>query len=142
MAYDHGMNISLRTLGTGVIGLIILAALIFGPAGTLVYWQGWVFLIVFSVGTNLIGLYLALTNPALLARRLKVGPGAERRPVQKILVSLVFAAFFALPVVSVLDHRLGWSDVPAWCSVLGNLLVVLGLIITLFVLRANSYAAA
>ena len=124
------------------MGLIVLGIIIFVPAGTLAYWQGWAFIAVFSVSTNIIGVYLALRDPALLERRMRAGPGAETRPVQKALIALAFAGAIGLVVVSVLDHRFGWSRVPAWASVLGNVLVAVGLMIDLLVFRENSYGAS
>jgi protein-S-isoprenylcysteine O-methyltransferase Ste14 len=129
-------------LRTSVIGLIVFGVLIFVPAGTLAYWQGWAFMAVFSLSTNIIGVYLALNDPALLERRKKVGPAAETRPVQKIIIALSFAVFIALLIVSGLDHRFGWSQVPLWVSVLGNALVALGLMIDLRVFRENSYGGS
>jgi protein-S-isoprenylcysteine O-methyltransferase Ste14 len=136
------MQLFMRTLSTSVIGLIVFAVIIFGSAGTLAYWQGWTFVIVFTISTNVIGIYLALNDPALLERRMKVGPAAETRPIQKALMSLAVASFLALLVVSVLDNRFGWSHVPAWVSVLGNVPVALGLMIDLLVFRENSYGAS
>jgi len=134
--------VTLRTLRASIIGLVVIAVLVFVPAGTVAYWQGWLFIIVFALSTNLIGLYLARNDPALLQRRMKFGPQAEPRPVQKALVGLAFVAFSALPVVSALDHRLGWSDVPDWVSVFGAFLVWLGLMIDLLVFRRNSFGAS
>jgi protein-S-isoprenylcysteine O-methyltransferase Ste14 len=136
------MDLFLRSLKTGFIGLIVLGLLIFVPAGTLDYWRGWAFIIVFSISTNIIGVYLALRDPALLERRLNVGPRAETRPMQKALISLAFVGFLGLLVVSVLDYRFGWSKVPAWVSVLGNALVALGLMMDLVVFRENTYGAS
>jgi protein-S-isoprenylcysteine O-methyltransferase Ste14 len=59
-----------------------------------------------------------------------------------VLIAVAFAAAIGLVIVSVLDHRFGWSDVPAWISVLGNVLVALGLMIDLIVFRENSYGAS
>jgi protein-S-isoprenylcysteine O-methyltransferase Ste14 len=136
------MNLAVRAAPTAVVGLIVLCIIIFVPVGTLAYWQGWVFIAVFSISTNVIGVYLALRDPALLERRMKVGPGAETRPLQKALIALAFAGAIALLVVSVLDYRFGWSFVPAWASVLGNVLVAGGLMIDLLVFRENSYGAS
>ena len=96
----------------------------------------------FSVSTSIIGIYLALANPALLERRMKVGPAAETRPVQKIIIAVSFAVFCLMLIVSVLDHRFGWSHVPTWLSVVGNALVAVGLMIDLRVFRENSYGAS
>ena len=136
------MNLAVRAARTAVVGLIVLCIIIFVPAGTLAYWQGWAFIAVFSISTNIIGVYLALRDPALLERRMRAGPGAETRPVQKALIALAFAGAIALVVVSVLDHRFGWSSVPAWVSVLGDVLVAGGLMIDLLVFRENSYGAS
>ena len=136
------VKLAIRTLRTAVVGLIVLGIVIFGSAGTLAYWQGWAFIIVFTISTNMIGVYLAIKDPVLLERRLKAGARAETRPVQKVLISLAFVGSFALLIVSVLDYRFGWSQVPAWVSVLGNILVALGLMIDLLVFRENSYGAS
>lgn len=136
------MQLLMRTLKTTIIGLIVFCCLIFVPAGTLAYWQGWMFIAVFGISTALIGLYLALANPVLLERRVKVGPAAETRPVQKIIITVSFAVFCLMLIVSVLDHRFGWSHVPTWLSVVGDALVVLGLMIDLRVFRENSYGAS
>jgi protein-S-isoprenylcysteine O-methyltransferase Ste14 len=136
------MNLIIRTARSAILGLLALGVLIFGSAGTLDYWQGWAFIVVFTLSTNLIGIYLAIKDPALLERRLKAGPGAETRPLQKMLITVAFAGAIALPVVSALDYRFGWSHVPSSVSVLGNALVALGLMIDLRVFRENSYGAS
>jgi protein-S-isoprenylcysteine O-methyltransferase Ste14 len=127
---------------TAIVGLFVLGGIIFGSAGTLNYWQGWAFIVVFTISTNLIGVYLAIKDPALLERRLKAGPAAETRRAQKTLITIAFAGAIALPVVSALDYRFGWSHVPSLVSVLGNTLVALGLMINLLVFRENSYGAS
>jgi len=136
------MNLAIRTIKSAVVGLLVLGVIVFASAGTLTYWQGWAFIIVFTVSTNIIGIYLALKDPALLERRMKAGPGAETRPLQKALIALAFAGMVGLVIVSVLDHRFGWSHVPAWVSILGNVLVALGLMVDLLVFRENSYGAS
>jgi protein-S-isoprenylcysteine O-methyltransferase Ste14 len=139
---DDAMNLALRTARAAVLGLLGLGVIVFGSAGTLDYWQGWAFIVVFTVSTNAIGIYLALRNPTLLKRRMKAGPTAETRPLQKAIISLAFVGMVALVIVSALDHRFGWSQVPAWIAVVGNALVALGLMIDLRVFRENSYGAS
>ena len=136
------MKLRTRAVRNAVFGLIILGIVIFGSAGTLAYWQGWAFIMVFAAATGIISADLALKDPALLERRIEAGPWAETRPVQKVLISAACAGLYALAVVAVLDHRFGWTYVPAWVSVIGNLLVVLGLAIVLRVFRENSYGAS
>jgi protein-S-isoprenylcysteine O-methyltransferase Ste14 len=86
--------------------------------------------------------YVGLTNPAVLRRRMNAGPQYESRPVQKIVIAGVVLAFAALLVVSALDHRFGWSSVPIPVVVIGNVLVAVGLGLTMLVVVQNNYAAA
>ncbi|MBV8177858.1 MAG: isoprenylcysteine carboxylmethyltransferase family protein [Mycobacterium sp.] len=118
--------------------VIILAALIFIPAWTIRYWQAWVFLIVWAVCVYVMGMYLGINDPALLQRRRKW----EQRPAQRAIASLEILSFNALWVVSGLDHRFRWSHVPPIVSVVGDLLVGLGLFVVLVVFRANTYGGS
>jgi len=58
-----------QTLSSFLIGAVVLGVLLFLPAWTLNYWQAWVFIVVFMTSVNVLGLYLALKDPALLERR-------------------------------------------------------------------------
>jgi protein-S-isoprenylcysteine O-methyltransferase Ste14 len=135
-------NLWLRTIATSVIGLIAFGVLLFMPAGTFAYWQGWLFILVFSISTQAIGIYLARKDPALLARRLQAGPTAEQRTSQRVISALAFGSFAAVMVFSALDHRFGWSPVPTWLSLVGDGLVAVGLYINFLALRENTYSAS
>jgi len=136
------MKLSIQALGTFLFGAIVLGILLFLPAWTLNYWQAWVFIIVFGTATNAIGVYLSLKDPELLERRKKGGFAAETRIAQKIIISLVFLSLIGVTVFSALDYRFGWSPVPAYIALLGDLLVVLGLFVDLLVFRENSYGGS
>jgi protein-S-isoprenylcysteine O-methyltransferase Ste14 len=135
-------NLWLRTIATSVIGLIVFGVLLFVPAGTIAYWQGWLFTLVFSISTQAIGIYLARRDPALLARRLQAGPTAEQRTSQRVISAMAFGSFAAVMVFSALDHRFGWSPVPTWLSLVGDGLVAVGLYINFLALRENTYSAS
>ena len=124
------------------ISLPIFFALLFAPAGTLNYWQAWVYGILFTATTIGIGVYFLKRDPKAVARRMEVGPRAEQEPAQKVIMTLVLIGFVLLIVVPGLDHRWHWSSVPGWLAILANLLVVLGLLGTALVLRQNAYAAS
>ncbi|MEZ0366322.1 isoprenylcysteine carboxylmethyltransferase family protein [Mycobacterium sp. pUA109] len=136
----------MKTLGKGLVsatlGLAAFGLLLFLPAGTFHYWQAWVFLAMFALSTWIPSVYLMRTNPAALDRRLRAGPLAETRPVQRILITVVFVCFPAMFVLSALDHRFGWSPVPATVSLVGDVLVVIGLVSAMVVIVQNGYAAA
>ncbi|WP_019349102.1 methyltransferase family protein, partial [Mycolicibacterium conceptionense] len=136
------MLIGLQAAVAAVVGLAVFAVLVFAPAGTLDYWQGWAFIAVFAVVTTLPSIYLAVNDPAALRRRMQAGPTAETRPVQKFASTMAFVLLAGIVAVAALDHRLGWSSVPRGLSVLGDVLVAIGLGIAMLVVIQNSYAAA
>ena len=127
---------------SAVLGQVAFALMLFLPAGTIHYWQGWAFLGVFALAAGIPTGYLIRTNPAALERRMRVGPAAETRPLQRILITVVFLAFPATFIGSALDHRFGWSLVPAPVSVVGDVLVAAGLGLAMLVVIQNGYAAA
>jgi protein-S-isoprenylcysteine O-methyltransferase Ste14 len=136
------MKIFFQALASGIFGVLFFGVLLFLPAGTLDYWQAWVFIAVFTIATLGPSVYLAVKDPAALQRRMHAGPTAEERTVQKIVVSGTIVAVVAVLVVSALDHRFDWSQVPTPIVVLGYVLVATGLGIAQLVVIQNSFAAA
>jgi protein-S-isoprenylcysteine O-methyltransferase Ste14 len=132
----------LPTLRTFLIGFVILGLFLFLPAWTLNYWQAWAFSVVLMCSVNVIGLYLSLKDPALLERRKNVGPAAEQSLPQRIIMSLALVSISGLLVFCSLNHRFAWSPVPAYVSLIGDLLVVLGLFINLVVFKENSFGGS
>lgn len=110
--------------------------------GTWDYWQGWLYTTVFISASTAYTLYLAKHDPALLKRRTEVGVSYEKEPAQKIIISLLFVICIALVILSVLDVRFGWSYMPWYISILGNLLVAFSFYIFHLVSKVNTYAAA
>jgi protein-S-isoprenylcysteine O-methyltransferase Ste14 len=135
----------MKSLGKGLVsaalGLVAFGLMLFLPAGTFHYWQAWVFLAVFALSTWIPSVYLIRTNPAALERRMRAGPLAETRTLQRIVHTVVFICFPAMLVVSALDHRFGWSSVPTMIILVGDILVAVGLGIAMLVVIQNGYAA-
>lgn len=119
-----------------------LGLLLFGPAGTFQYAQGWGYLVVFTGCSTLITLGLLKDDPALLARRLRGGPRAETRRVQKWIMVIMSLGFAALLVVPAFAFRLGGATVPLAGVLAGDALVALGFYFTWLVYRENSFTAA
>lgn len=136
------MKAVLRMLVFGVVEIVVFGLVLFGLAGTFDYWQAWAFLAVFALSTWLPSMYLLRTNPQALQRRKRAGPVAETRTVQKLLIAGWYASLAAMVLVSTLDHRFGWSSVPAAVSVVGDVLVAIGLGVTSLVVIQNSFAAS
>jgi protein-S-isoprenylcysteine O-methyltransferase Ste14 len=135
----------MKALGKGLVsatlGLLAFGLMLFLPAGTFHYWQAWVFLAVFALATWIPSVYLMRTNPAALERRMRAGPLAETRTLQRIVITVMFICFPAMFVVSALDHRFGWSPVSATVSLVGDVLVAIGLGVDMLVVIQNGYAA-
>lgn len=135
-------SLILPTLRTFGIGAVALGLVLFIPAATLNYWQAWLFIGVFLIAVNGIGLYLSLNDPALLERRKQIGPAAEQSPVQKVIMSVALLSILALLIFCALDYRFGWSPVSPLISIVGNALVAFGLYINLLTFKANSFGAS
>jgi protein-S-isoprenylcysteine O-methyltransferase Ste14 len=130
-----------KALASLAVLILVIAALIFIPAGTLNYWQAWVFLAVYCSCSLAITFYLMAKDPSLLKRRMRGGPMAEKQVTQKIIMSLIWLGFIALLVFPALDHRFGWSHVSAPIELIGNALVALGLLGVLRVFKENTYTS-
>jgi protein-S-isoprenylcysteine O-methyltransferase Ste14 len=135
-----------RLNGKALLALFLLAVvmglLLFVAAGTVAYWQGWLFLAVFTGASLLVMIYLAEHDPALLQRRMTGGPTVEHEGRQKTIMVLASIGFAALLVVPALDHRFGWSSVPLAVVSLGDVLVAIGFAGQVLVFRENTFAAA
>ncbi len=122
--------------------VFVLALTLFLSAGTLGFWQAWIYLAVFSVCVILITLYLAKYDPRLLASRVQAGPTAETQRSQQIIQSLASLFFIALFIIPGLDFRFHWSYVPPALSLIADLIVALSLFIVFLVFRENTYTSA
>lgn len=121
--------------------ILFLALLLFLPAWTLHYWQGWTYFTVFSISTLLITIDLWQHDRKLLERRLKAGPRSESRKSQNLIQALASLCFMALMVIPAVDHRFRWSHVPALASAAGDLLVTIAFFAIYRVFRVNTFTA-
>jgi protein-S-isoprenylcysteine O-methyltransferase Ste14 len=135
------VNAVLKVIALGLGQLGSIGLLLFLSAGTFDYWQAWAFLAVLALSAVIPSIYLQLTNPAALERRMRGGPTAEARTVQKIVMAGLYLSLAAMCVVSALDHRFGWSAVPTAICLVGDALVAAGLGVVVLVVTQNSYAS-
>jgi protein-S-isoprenylcysteine O-methyltransferase Ste14 len=135
-------NVNLKAFAGSLALLVITAAVIFGSAWTLDYWQAWVFLIAFFGPAFAITIYLMKMDSGLLARRISAGPLHEKETNQKIIQSLAQASFLLVIIFPVLDHRFGWSIVPPYINIVGDILIVIGFYIVFLVFKENTFASA
>ena len=135
-------SLYLKAFGGLAVLFLIMASLLFVAAGTLHYWQAWLFLAVYFLASLAITLYLINNNRALLARRMSGGPFAEKEPAQRIIMALVSIGFVGLILLPAIDHRFGWSHLSIPAILAGDGLVLLGWLGIFFVFRENSFASA
>jgi len=136
------MTLNARAWLAFVVLTVVMGALLFGPAGTTRYWQAWVYIGIYVAASIPTMRYLVRKDPALLERRMRGGPMFEKERTQRIIMSFTSLGFIALLVVPALDRRFGWSTVPVWAVVLGDILVAIGYYFILLVYRVNSYTAS
>jgi protein-S-isoprenylcysteine O-methyltransferase Ste14 len=135
-------NLYTKALFSLVALFVVMGFLIFVPAGTVHYWQAWLFLALFIGASFVTTLYLKSKDPALLKRRMSGGPTAEKQTAQKVIMLFASVGFVALLVVPSLDHRFGWSTVPLAVVMLGDTLVAVGFWFILLVYRENTFSSA
>jgi protein-S-isoprenylcysteine O-methyltransferase Ste14 len=124
-----------------ITATVLFGLALFVSAGTINYWQAWVYLIVGAVSSVPLMLYIT-KDPILLENRTKAGPTAEQRPLQKIIVACLAIPYIAAFIVPGLDYRFGWSSVPLWLCMLGDLSIIVAMWIAYRVFKENSYGSA
>ncbi|HEX8806943.1 MAG TPA: isoprenylcysteine carboxylmethyltransferase family protein [Candidatus Aquilonibacter sp.] len=130
-----------RIVRASIAFVIAIGLTIFLPAGTLGYWQAWLFLAVYVVLAAFTSLYLFRYNRALFELRMKTGPSTEQSLPRKLMHFLILGALVAQMVVSSLDHRFQWTTVPALVTIAGDLIAVVAFCTYFLVMRENSYAS-
>lgn len=131
-----------RTWTRSALSVLAFAALLLGPAGSLRFWQGWLFGFVFVAATSAMSIYFLKHDPKLVERRMHIGPTAEQEPAQKIIMAIILSGFVVLLALPGFDYRWHWSAVPPWLVLAANVGVVLSFGIFFVVLKQNSYAAS
>jgi protein-S-isoprenylcysteine O-methyltransferase Ste14 len=121
--------------------VVVLGIALFGPAGTLDYLAGWLYLFVFFGSAALITVYIARKDPQLLARRVSAGPSVEKQTRQKVIQALAGIGFVCLFILPAIDHRYAWSAVPLAVVLGADALVVFGFWIIFLVFRENTFAS-
>ena len=130
------MRLLLSALVKFVLGILLVGALLFLPAGTLAYSGAWLFLALLFIPMLIMGVVMLCKAPDLLRRRLD---GKEKAATQRGVVGFSALMFLGGFIVSGLDFRFGWSSVPAWCVVAAAVLFEAGYAMYAEVMRENAY---
>ena len=118
------------------VGVLLVGVLLFLPAGGLDYKNGWLFLVLLFLPMLLLGIVLAVKNPALLQKRLDA---KEKQTTQKGVVGAAALLFIGGFVLAGLDHRFGWSQVPPWAVAVASVVLLFSYALYAEVMRENTY---
>ena len=130
------MKLLLDAVKKTVAGVLLIGLLLFWPAGTMEYWNGWLFCAVLFIPVLIMGIVLFLKAPDLLRKRLQE---KEEQTEQKSVVALSGLMFVGGFVLAGLDYRFGWSAMPNWLVYTAAALFVVGYGMFAEVMRENAY---
>ena len=117
-------------------GLIIIGLLIFLPAGTIKFFNGWLFISILFIPMFVAGIVLMIKNPELLRKRLNA---KEEESEQKAVLVLSAVMFISAFVLAGLNYRFNWLILPEWAVIVGTVIFLLAYIMYAEVLRENVY---
>lgn len=130
------VSLALRASTKYMFGVVIVAILIFLPAGSLCYWQGWLFMATLFVPILVAGVVMLVKSPALLESRLKAKEGQREQDVVVKLSGLLFIAAF---VVAGFNWRYAWLVLPDWVVWSAAVVFILCYLLYAEVMRENAY---
>lgn len=130
------MKLFLNAIVKFLCGLLLVGLLVFLPAGSFAYFEGWLFCVLLFVPMFFAGIVMLIKAPALLEKRLDV---KEKRSAQKGVVGFSGLIFIAGFVLAGLDFRFGWSEVPTAVIIIASIFFVASYILYAEVMRENAY---
>lgn len=119
-----------------LLGVAIIGLLIFLPAGTINFFNGWIFMGVLFVPMLFAGIIMMIKNPTLLKSRLEA---KEKEKSQNIIIKLSGLMFIAGFIIAGLDYRYKWIELPQWITYVSSIVLLLSYLMWAEVLRENTY---
>ncbi len=137
------MSLKVKIVLHLTLALILIFGILFIPAGSFRFWQGWVFLVLVFVTVSSAYIYFYKHDRQLIERRLQ---SREKVRTQRVLVALLRPAFLAASLLPGLDYRFGWSRrtlgaPPPWLVLFSDAMILGGLSLAMWVLKVNSFAS-
>ena len=119
-----------------LLGVLMIALLLFWPAGTINYWNAWLLMGLLFIPMLIAGIILWLKNPELLEKRLNV---KEKESEQKEVIGMSLIIFILGLILAGLDFKYGWSNMHVWVITTASIIFVISYILYAEVLRENTY---
>lgn len=129
-------DLLIKALTKFLLGVIILGVLLFLPAGSFHYWQGWLLMGILFIPMFIAGLMMMAKNPELLRKRLNA---KEKEAEQKAVVAMSGLLFITAFVIAGLNWRFGWSVLPECLVWVSALLFLTSYLLYAEVMRENTY---
>ena len=130
------MSLAWKALLKFTVGLAFVSVLLFLPAGSIAYWNGWLFIGLLFVPMLILGAVLLFKAPALLEKRLNV---KEKQNTQKNVVAISALLFSAGFAVAGFDYRFVWSHMPLWTVIAASVVLLVSYALYAEVMRENAY---
>jgi len=119
-----------------ILGVLIIGLLIFIPANTINYWNGWLFMCILFIPMFIAGIVMMIKSPELLRKRLD---SKEKEKEQKHVVVLSGIMFLAGFIIAGLNYRYSWIVIPNSVVIISSILFIISYILYAEVLRENAY---
>ncbi|WP_099469560.1 methyltransferase family protein [Konateibacter massiliensis] len=129
-------NLLFQAIVKFLSGLLLVSVLLFIPAGTVRFWNAWLFIAVLFVPMFIAGVVLWIKKPELLAKRMNT---KEKEAEQKSVILLSGCMFIAGFIIAALDFRFEWLHIPTWLVVLATVIFLVAYVLYAEVLRENTY---
>ena len=129
-------NLFIAAITKFAAGFVIVGLLLFVPAGTIAWWQGWLFMGILFAPMFIAGLVMMAKAPDLLRKRLSADEDESEQKTVQALSALMFIAAF---VVAGLGLRFGWASLPDWASWVGAVVFLAAYALYAEVMRENAY---
>ncbi|MCD4671239.1 MAG: isoprenylcysteine carboxylmethyltransferase family protein [Anaerolineaceae bacterium] len=134
----NNKKLFITVLARLVLSIPVLGLVFFLPAGTLRYWQAWMYMSTLFTPMFVVLAYLLKNDPELLERRMRT---KEKESRQNLIIKLSYPVFLIAFLMPGFDQRFSWSNMPAIVAILADVVVFSGYMMFFAVLRENSYAS-
>ena len=121
-----------------VLAIIVLVLIFFLPAGSIKFWEAWVYMGILFTPMIFVLIYLLKKDPELLERRMKM---KEKEKPQKVFVKLSILVFLTAFIIPGFDYRFEWSEVPFVVIIIADLFIFIGYLLFFLVLKENTHAS-
>ncbi len=136
LSLGDNMKLFIKAITRFIAGLILVGALLFIPAGTLNYWNAWLFIGLLFIPMFIAGIILMFKNPMLLKSRLDVNEKEKEQKQVIIYSGLMFLSGF---IIAGLNYRFSWINISNITVIISSILFVISYILYAEVLRENTY---